>query len=175
MSLPLPNTKYIWELGIDWDLIPSPANTSYMPGGFLQKDNQTVKRPHVKPGDQTITFRIFDLKIATPRVIEKIESFTINPQVAIITDINTANANINPFDILQPEFQGPFLGVHSYFFGGSLPCWQSETVTVTADPPSGSHQKYLLNFFVQLTGNLPVPFILRTFAHDPEMIVGEHG
>ena len=155
--------EYVWELGIDWELVPVFANSSYMPGAFykIQPEQGPPQRPVVKNGD-TISFRVLDL---CKGQVRKIDSFTINPQLA--TGLTTQN----PLGSLQPPFPPePSTQSSHYFTGGPFPCWLSEPVPVTAVPPSGAQLRFVLNFFVQATGE--PDGILRTFCHDPEMIVG---
>jgi hypothetical protein len=160
MATPPPPT-YTWELGIDWDLLPAFANSSFMPGGFLLTATSTPQRPVVS-ANQTIAFRIFDLSKGK---VTKIESFTINPQIAV------APGNINPLQDLQPSLVKRD-GAESFYFKDSYPCWETDPVSVTASPNAGEKLKFLLNLFVQATGNLNQTPTLRTFAHDPEMVVG---
>ena len=159
----IPSSTYIWELGIDWDLLPAFANSSFMPGGFLLKATSTPQRPVVS-ANQTIVFLIFDLSKGK---VSNIESFTINPQIAV------APGNINPFQHLQPSLSK--LGEQeSAYFKDRYPCWGTDPVSVTASPNVGEKLQFLLNFFVQATGNLDQTSTLRTFAHDPEMVVGSN-
>jgi hypothetical protein len=184
-----PDSTYYWDLGIDWDLVPTIANSTFMPGGFVLRGATdslgTLQRPVVLPG-QKIIFRIFDLKAG---VVMKIESFTINPQIAVLDTTNPGsppNTNINPLDSLQPGLPADSAREESIFFrdslvgdslvgdslvGDGLPCWRSAPVAIK-EAASG---KFLLNFFVQATRELPDSFILRTFVHDPEMVVGGDG
>lgn len=155
-------THYIWELGIDSELLPAITNASYMPGAFVQ--GNALQRPSVSPQD-TISFRIFDLSKGN---VTKLESFTINPQISV------SAVNINPLEQLQPRVVA--LGNQSsVFFGDSFPCWGSDPVKVTAQLGSPEQRmKFLLNFYVQATVTVNQIAILRLFAHDPEMIVGPH-
>lgn len=169
-----PTSTYYWDLGIDWDLVPTIVNASFMPGGFVLRGATdalgTIQRPCVLPG-QTIIFRIFDLKA---NAVDKIESFAINPQIAVLAPGSPPNANINPLDSLQPKLPpdsppAPASALaDSIYFGNGLPCWTYDRVAIR-ESASG---KFLLNFLVQATGT--DSFILRTFVHDPEMIVGAH-
>ncbi len=154
---------YVWELGIDWDLVPTFANSSYMPGDFyeIQPEPGPPQRPVVKNGD-TISFKVLDLSKGS---VDGIESFTINPQLA------TGPTTQNPLGNLQPSLPPqPSTQSSQYFTGGPFPSWLSEPVPVTAAAPPGAQLRFVLNFFIQATGE--PGGILRTFCHDPEMIVG---
>lgn len=155
---------YIWELGIDSELLPAIANASYMPGAFVLTATNSLQRPFVS-FQQTISFRIFDLSKGN---VTKLESFTINPQISV------SSGNINPLEHLQPGVKA--LGSQSsVFFGDSFPCWGTDPVAITAQPASPEQRlKFLLNFYVQATVTVNQIATLRLFAHDPEMIVGPH-
>lgn len=152
---------YTWHLGIDWNAIEDPANgRSYMPAGFIQ--GSLVKRPNVDSTD-TITFLIFDLTTGNPQVVTGIESLTIHPRAAVLGQ----QPDIDPLSSLDPAVTSLSSSQSSvYFEGGPFPCWQSEEVSVTQ---AAAAHKFLLTFFVQALG--PSSSV-RTFVHDPEMVVG---
>ncbi len=157
--------NYIWEFGIDWNAVTGPANASYLDGAFIQAHSRVIERPCVVSGD-TIIFKIFNVTMDLQQEIS-IESFTINTRAAV-----EGQENVDPLNTLQPIIpnSGPNPSVQpSVFFGDSLPCWQSDPVTVT---PQAENKKFLLNFFVQALGTEDG---LRMFFQDPEMVVGPDG
>jgi predicted RNA-binding protein with TRAM domain len=168
--------NYIWELGIDWDLIPNPGvNASYLPAAFVQPASDggvpVIKRPNVKFGD-TITFLIFD--VTETSAVTEIHSFTINAQPAILM----SNSN-DPLSPLQPAVMpAPITPPtaparqQSTFFEGSFPCWTAKVDVTESVAPGTPDKKYLVNFFVQAAG--PAGSMSRTFVIDPEMVVGEN-
>jgi len=165
-------TDYHWELGIDWDAAIGPANGSYMPAGFVQPGAPSVvKRPRVKGGSggDTITFFIFDITHSTlqtnQRVASDIVSFTVNPRVGAL-----GQTNDDPLLHLQPVLAKQGDKVASKFFDKPYFCWVSDPVPVNEADAAVVERKFLLSFFVQARGG--ADNVLRTFAHDPEMIVG---
>jgi len=162
------SNSYRWELGLDWTAVVGPENESYMPAGFIQVSPPPIliKRPRVMSGD-TIDFIIFDLTPGgAPDV--KIASFTINPRAAI-----NDQPNVAPLDFLQLRFKRAD-PQDSTFFEGRFPCWTIDHPTGSTDfttrvTQEAATMKFLMSFYVQAEETLGR---LRTFVHDPEMVVG---
>jgi hypothetical protein len=159
-------TDYVWEMGIDWKAVQPLNGLSYLRTGLTSQG--APARPDMNQ-DDTITFRIFDVTndTITPEVAA-IESFVINAAAAV--QGQTAGV---PLSTLQPLFSNvpdePI--VSSTIFRNPLRSWTSQAFPspVTVNVPRG---RFLLGFQTQALGEDNTS---RSFAHDPEMVVGGNG
>lgn len=157
--------EFVWEMGIDWQAMQAINGLSYLRTGLACQGAMT--RASMQEHD-TITFRIFDVSAAAdgPEVAA-ISSFLITTAPAIPS---SATAGI-PLNILEPTFQQDEKTFTSTAFQNPHRSWTSQAspIPVTVKVPAG---RFLLGFQTQALG---VDGTSRTFFHDPEMIVGEHG
>lgn len=163
---------YIWELGIDWDAIPS-LGSSYLRQGLVRAETKALAPLLVQEGDH-ITFKIFDVSLVQPAVpaMNKIKSFSILIKLA---DFFSTQSQGDPFDALQLTF-GPTTGSEESFVFPTdsrkyFPVWKP-----LSPLPDGEHTlsvqtpgRFLVSFLLQAG---PVPGNTKIFATDPEMIVG---
>ncbi|HKI00467.1 MAG TPA: hypothetical protein VKK31_00660 [Thermoanaerobaculia bacterium] len=158
---------YFWDMGIDWKAVQPLNGLSYLLTGLATIQGAPAV-PVLNQGD-TITFRIFDVThdTLTPHVAA-IESFVINTAAAV--QDQTAGV---PFSTLQPLFLNtPDVAIPlNTAFPHPLRSWTSQAIPgpVKVIVPEG---RFLLGFQTQALGEDTTS---RTFAHDPEMIIGEHG
>ena len=159
-------TEYVWEMGIDWKAVQPMNGLSYLRTGLASQGAPAL--PAMNQHD-TITFRIFDVTTdtITPEVAA-IESFVINTAAAVQGQTTGV-----PLSALQPLFSNvpdkPMISSTSFL--NPLRSWTSQAISspVTVIVPKG---RFLLGFQTQALGEDSTS---RTFAHDPEMIVGPNG
>jgi len=160
-------TDFTWEMGIDWNAMQPVRGLSYLRTGLASEG--VLTKPSMNK-DDTITFVVFDVTDgASAPQVKAIEAFVITTAPAVPA---SATAGI-PFSSLQPQFSGsPDITVaKSTAFTNPLRSWTSLPMPaqVTVTVPKG---RFLLTFLTEAVGE---DNSSRTFAHDPEMIIGEHG
>jgi hypothetical protein len=159
--------EFIWEMGIDWEAMQAVGGLSYLRTGLVSQGE--IRMPSMN-GNDTITFQIFDVTDgATTPQVKEIKSFVINTAPAIPSS-ETAGV---PLSTLQPVFltQPDLNPASSKAFLNVRRSWTSQAtpVPVTVNIPKG---RFLLTFQLEALG---MDGTTRVFAHDPEMIIGEHG
>ncbi len=178
---------YTWELGVDWNAVPTTVNgvtTSYLSQGLVSQG--AVVSPWVLNVSDTITFVVFDVTagaVDNPQpVINTIGNLTVNSNLSCCNQTGTLNS-LTPPPVTGQSYQftqlTPF---NSVVFGKlALGAWSAAPVIVTlASTPTPPPPNETYRFRFQVTFSLLIPTGLssptnRTYFHDPEMVVGASG
>jgi hypothetical protein len=153
-------TKYVWELGIDWNAIET-VGVSYLRGCLVKKvdGEPDVPMPGTAPveHDDEIIFRIFDVSSSVQ--VAEVGSFVILTKAAV-----TGQASGTSLSSLQPAITLDASTASPSMFGSAGRSWTCSPVRVIA-----SSGRFLLTTQVQAIGS---DNQVRLFSHDPEMVVG---
>ena len=184
-------TDYTWELGIDWDAIPT-AGLRYLRHGLVNNKTPAALTPLFMHEGETLDFRIFDVSPspAGSDANPTIKSFSIIIKNSDFPTVGTTGVLGSPFDRLQLTFEAQG-SQHSISFSANpqqtFPVWVPVKMVPVGPPPAVlppdtldfltvmTPGRYLVSFLLQADRVVALGSTLQTanyiFAVDPEMIV----